>query len=174
MQVPFDEDHVSWRGADWRSLGSNVFITTSQGRFAMQKTRSKFTTFTAIALGLSIAIFFLLVAARGVDDHSMLRSGPEDHVITLAQAVKLIENFRNAPTAPTIKGGYFSRSIFDTILSQAGCAGVRYYYAKKDDGTATIVLVGVDAAGNDITQGVLGNESLPCPPYCGAPNDLNR
>jgi hypothetical protein len=140
----------------------------------MQKTRSKFAKFTAIALGMSLAIFFLVVAAESVDDHRVLTSGPEGHVITLAQAVKLIENFRNAPAAPTIKGGFFSRSIFDTILSQPGCAGVRYYYAKKDDGTATIVLVGVDAAGNDMTQGVLGNESLPCPPYCGAPNDLNR
>lgn len=140
----------------------------------MQKTRSKFTKFTTIGLGLSIAICFLLVAAKGVDDHRLLGSGPEDHVITLAQAVKLIENFRNAPIAPTIKGGYFSRSIFDKILSQPGCAGVRYYYAKKDDGTATIVLVGVDAGGNDITQGVLGDDSWPCPPYCGAPNDLNK
>ena len=140
----------------------------------MQKTRSKFTTFTAIALGLSIAIFFLLVAARGVDDHRLLRSGPEDHVITLAQAVKLIENFKNAPSAPTIKGGYFSRSIFDKILSQPGCVGLRYYYAKKDDGTATLVLVGVDGGGNDMIQGVLGDEGWPCPPNCGAPNQLNK
>jgi hypothetical protein len=88
--------------------------------------------------------------------------------------VKLIENFKNAPGVPTIKGGYFARNIFDMILSQPGCAGVRYYYAKKDDGTATIVLVGVDASGNDIAQGVLGDDSWPCPPYCGAPNQLNK
>jgi hypothetical protein len=97
-----------------------------------------------------------------------------NHVVTLDQAVRFIQNFKNSPTAPSIKGAYFSRDIFDQILAQPGCSGIRYYHAKKDDGTATIVLAGVDGAGNDMTHGVLGETGWPCPPLCGAPNELNR
>ena len=95
-------------------------------------------------------------------------TGNENHVITLDQAVKLVQNYQTSPRVPSIKGGYFGRNIFDKILSQSGCVGVRFYYAQKDDGSSTMVLVGVDNMSNDMTGGILGDVILPCPPYCGA------
>jgi hypothetical protein len=100
--------------------------------------------------------------------------GDENHVVTLAQAAKYIQNFKNHPTAPAIKGGHFARSIFDKILAQPGCVGIRYYYAALDDGSPTMVLVGVDQNGNDIDSGVIGETTYPCPPYCSSANELNK
>jgi hypothetical protein len=101
-------------------------------------------------------------------------TGNENHVITLAQGVKFIQNFRNHPTAPTTKFGLFARNIFEKILAQPGCVGIRYYYAALDDGSPTMVLVGVESNGNDLEQGVIAEMVLPCPPLCGSPNQLNK
>lgn len=101
-------------------------------------------------------------------------TGNENHTITLDQAAKYVQNFKNNPTAPAIKGGYFGRNIFEKILAQTGCVGIRYYYAKMDDGSPTLVLVGVDGNGHDMTQGVLGEVIIPCPPFCDSPNQLNK
>ena len=140
----------------------------------MQKIRLKFVTLALAALVSSIALVFFISTHSDARTNRPEVASAGDHVITLDQAVKYIQSFKSSPTAPTTKGGYFSRDIFDKILSQAGCSGIRYYYAKKDDGTATIVLVGVDGGGNDMTAGVLADLSWPCPPMCGAPNELNR
>lgn len=101
-------------------------------------------------------------------------TGNENHVVTLEQAVKFIQNFKSHPTAPTIKGGHFARNIFEKILAQPGCVGIRYYYAALDDGSPTMVLVGVDNNGNDIESGVIAEAIFPCPPICGSPNQLNK
>ena len=140
----------------------------------MKKKSLKLRTITVI--GLLGIVFVAVLAMTATKTHANLRHRevPQDHYISLAQAVKLVGNFRNNPTAPNIKGGSFDKIIFESILSQPGCIGIRYYYAKKDDGSSTMVLVGVDAAGNDMTSGVLGDDLYPCPPVCGAPNDLNK
>jgi hypothetical protein len=140
----------------------------------MKKIRLKFVTFAVVALVSSIALVFVASVHSVARNHTPGYPPVGNHVVTLDQAVRFIQNFKNSPTAPSIKGAYFSRDIFDQILAQPGCSGIRYYHAKKDDGTATIVLVGVDGAGNDMTYGVLGETGWPCPPLCGAPNELNR
>lgn len=140
----------------------------------MQKIRMKFVTFAVVALISSIALVFIVSVDGDARTAKVEYTTAGDHVVTLDQAMRFIQNFKNSPTAPSIKGAYFSRDIFDQILAQPGCSGIRYYHAKKDDGTATIVLVGVDGAGNDMTYGVLGETGWPCPPMCGAPNELNR
>jgi len=101
-------------------------------------------------------------------------TGSGNHVVTLDQAVKYIQNFKQNPVAPTTKGGYFERNIFDKILGQGGVVGIRYYYAAKDDGTPTVILVGVDSTGSDMVQGVVGEWSMPCPPFCGSTNQLSK
>ena len=100
--------------------------------------------------------------------------GDENHVVTLDVAARYVQNFRNNPVAPTLKGGYFGRNIFDKILAQPGAVGIRYYYAAKDDGSPTLVLVGVNSTGDDMVQGVLGELTIPCPPICGSSNALNK
>ena len=100
---------------------------------------------------------------------------PQNHQISLEDAKRYIQNYRNNPTPdPSFKGGYFWREIFDTILAQSGCVGIRYYCAKMDNGTPTIVIVGVDANGKDMDDGIIGEVIKPCPPYCDGDSTLSK
>jgi hypothetical protein len=140
----------------------------------MQKHRPSFLIFAAVIVGGSALILLLVIAANSMDARQQQYTGNENHVITLDQAVKYVQNFTNNPTVPNIKDAYFGRNIFDKILAQPGCVGVRYYYGKKDDGSAAVILVGVDSGGNDLTQGILGDDAKPCPPWCPVASPLNR
>lgn len=137
----------------------------------MKTVSTKLRYFVLAALISAFVAFAILLSVNTVNAQL---TGNEDHAITLDQAVKFIQNFKNHPTAPTIKSGLFARNIFEKILAQPGCVGIRYYYAALDDGSPTIVLVGVDSLRNDIEQGVIGETILPCPPLCGSPNRLNK
>ena len=66
------------------------------------------------------------------------------------------------------KGGVFARRALDQILAQPGVIGIQFYFAQKTDGTPTIVLVGVSAAGQAMSTGAVLDNDLPCPPFCGA------
>jgi hypothetical protein len=126
------------------------------------------------ALAALISAFVAFVILLSVNTVNAQYTGNENHVVTLDKAVKFIQNFRSHPTVPTIKGGHFARNIFEKILAQPGCVGIRYYYAALDDGSPTMVLVGVDGNGNDMEQGVIGETVYPCPPLCSSPNQLNK
>lgn len=129
----------------------------------------------AVAVASSLVTLVLTVGASYVSARQEQQfTGNENQAITLDQAVKSVQAFTVSPATPAIKGGYFAKNGLQTILSQSGCVGIRYYYAKKDDGTATIVLVGVDHNGTDLTVGPMGNNPFPCPPYCGSPSPLNK
>lgn len=93
-----------------------------------------------------------------------------NHSVTKEQAIKYIENFKISPAATviTIKGGAFNRDIVDKILSQSGCVGIRLYYANLDNGNPTMVMVGVNAEGDDMSEGTIAQAILPCPPICGS------
>jgi hypothetical protein len=90
---------------------------------------------------------------------------PRDHRITLQEGVAMVRRYRERhPEA--IHASMFDRAIFDKILAQPGCAGVRMYYAEGADGVQTLVLVGVDVQGNDLSGGDIGDDHFPCPPFC--------
>lgn len=139
----------------------------------MKTRKSNFLTLTAIAFVGSL-VLLLVFGASTISARQQQFTGTENHIITLDQAAKYIQNYTSSPTAPTTKGGLFAKSAFDKILSQPGCIGIRYYYAKKDNGTPTLVLVGVDAGGNDLTVGPMAEDPFPCPPFCGSPSPLNK
>ncbi|NBW59166.1 MAG: hypothetical protein EBR41_01145, partial [Crocinitomicaceae bacterium] len=63
--------------------------------------------------------------------------------------------------------------IFDQILAQSGCEGLRMYFAIEPDGTKTLVVVGIDSVENDITKGLIAENFGPCPKRCPQPNALN-
>jgi hypothetical protein len=140
----------------------------------MKTKRLDFLKLMAVAIVSCVVTIFLMLGTSSLGARPQQYSGQENHVISVDQALKYIQNFKNFPKAPMIKGAYFGRSIFDKILAQPGCVGIRYYYAQKDDGTPTLVLVGIDGGGNDLTGGPVGEESFPCPPYCGPPGILGR
>jgi hypothetical protein len=98
-----------------------------------------------------------------------------NHQVDLGTAIRLIRNHKaKLPVSlvAQVKGGFFSRSAFDKILAQPGVAGIRYYYAQNNDGTPTVVLVGVDTKGQDIVTGALMEMSVLCPPFCGGGSEL--
>lgn len=99
-------------------------------------------------------------------------TGNEDHSIPLSTAAAWTKNYRDTNPG-TIKGHYFGKDIFQAILAQTNCVGVRIYYAIDDAGVKQLILVGVDANENDLYNGVLGDRSIKCPPTCGATNPLN-
>ena len=94
-----------------------------------------------------------------------------DHKITLEAARALTRRYRSKAGPEAVKGGMFPRDVFETLLAQPGCAAIRFYYGEAENGAPELVLVGVDVDGNDMTSASLFDLSLPCPPYCGDPDD---
>jgi len=100
-----------------------------------------------------------------------------DHRIPLAAAAALTRRHREAAGGRTAAegehGGMFPRDAVQRLLARKGCEGLRIYYGRAEAGTPVLVLVGVDADGNDIAGGEILEWSFPCPPYCGDPDGLN-
>ena len=90
-----------------------------------------------------------------------------DHTIPLAAAEALTRRYREHAGAGAQRATMFPRDVFEALLAQPGCAGIRIYNGQAEDRTAASVLVGVNAEGNDMTSGALFEWGLPCPPYCG-------
>ena len=113
--------------------------------------------------------------------------------IALAAAVELTQRYRKAAPASE-HGGFFWAEGIQALLAQPGCVGLRYYHGLDADAHYQIVLVGVDADGNDITKGTQGTKRgakaaaavvaagageamlldhhWPCPPYCDTGSPL--
>ncbi len=99
--------------------------------------------------------------------------GSEKHDISLAEAAMMTKNYRDQMTRTQVKGGYFSIYGLLKLMNQPECIGLRYYYGLNETGGQEIVLVGVDAAGNDIVDGCIAEMSAKCPPNCSTDNPLN-
>lgn len=99
-------------------------------------------------------------------------TGQEDHSIELAEAASLTKRYRQSNPGEVL-GGFFGRDAIESILAQEGCVGIRYYNAENTSGEHTLVLVGCDAAQNDILPGVVLDLAKPIPPYGGNSNQLN-
>jgi hypothetical protein len=102
-------------------------------------------------------------------------SQSRDHRVALDVASRSTKNYRSlyAKGGGTLGTGVFSREAFEAILKQPGVEGIRYYGAADPDGTVTIILVGTDAKGNDLHQGIIIDTHWPCPPFCSSANPLN-
>jgi hypothetical protein len=98
----------------------------------------------------------------------------QDHRIGRQDAARLTRRFRGRgrPEKP-MPAIAFHRDAFDRILRQPGCVGIRAYPATTESGGDTLVLVGVDAEGNDMVAGELAEFGSTCPPTCPDDNDLN-
>jgi len=92
--------------------------------------------------------------------------------ISLDVALELVSAFRsNHPK--DIKASFVGIEKINLILSQPNCIGVRIYNG-YDNGTGQLspVLVGVDATGKDMTNGVILDRLMPCPSYCDTGSEL--
>ena len=75
-----------------------------------------------------------------------------------------------------VKAIEVSPSDLTGIIAQTGCVGFRFYFCLEvpsDATTLNLVVVGVDASGNDLYNGVLKNSGITCPPDCSTANPLN-
>jgi len=141
----------------------------------MNKQRSRFITLFRAAIVCATLALLMGTGITGLDARQEKKyTGNEQHVVSLDVAARYVQNFTSKTTVPNIKGGYFGRNIFEQILAQPKCVGIRYYYAKTDSGASTLVLVGVDSTGTDMVQGVLGESVIPCPPWCTNSSPLNK
>ena len=95
-----------------------------------------------------------------------------DHRIPLEAAAALTRRFRKAEPGAD-RAGMFPRAVFDQLLAQDRCAGIRIYYGREVDSKSTLVLVGVDADGNDMATGEIAEFQFPCPPFCSVGSALD-
>lgn len=96
-----------------------------------------------------------------------------NHKVSLEAAAALTRGFRETAPKGSPRAGMFPRDVFERLLAQAGCAGIRIYYGRNERREHELVLVGVNEEGDDMTGGELFDFSLPCPPYCGGDTTLS-
>lgn len=93
-------------------------------------------------------------------------------IITLAAGSKMTKSFRtNYPNAT--KAVYYTTDVYQNLLAQTGCVGIRIYNAINENGKLTNVMIGVDTDGNDMTSGKVYDYGDLTPPLTIAPNPLN-
>jgi hypothetical protein len=99
---------------------------------------------------------------------------PRDHRISKSEAAKKTKRYKEKKEKkdryPTLA---FHGEAYTRILQQSGCVGIRAYPGEHEDGAVTMILVGVDADGNDMVNGELAQDPFYCPPDCSDPNELN-
>jgi hypothetical protein len=110
--------------------------------------------------------------------------------ITLQQAIEMTTLYRqnkDQMLAAAFKGKdilpvceTFDRQTFDKILSLPDCQKIRLYLSMDKDLKLRMVIVGVNSKDEDILPpataddgGSIGEQGLPCPPYCPPSSPLN-
>jgi hypothetical protein len=95
-----------------------------------------------------------------------------DNSISLEDAAKITANFRQAFPSAVMANAYGKRLMID-LLAQEDCAGFRIYNGLDAEGKQQFILVAVDASGNDLYEGILMDNTQPCPSFCSTTNPLN-
>ena len=101
----------------------------------------------------------------------MAFTGNEGEQITLQEGAEYTARYRASKQSP-IKGVFFGRNHIEQILGQAGCVGLRMYFAQESDGSSTLVMVGADSNQNDMLD-LIFERAVRCPAVCSIANPLN-
>ncbi|TXK49109.1 hypothetical protein FVR03_06920 [Pontibacter qinzhouensis] len=100
-------------------------------------------------------------------------NGSEGGEIDLATAKALTQNYRDKQNDPdVVKAHFFGREVLERLLAQKDCVGARMYYGLDEEGKKQLILVGVDANGTDLEDGIILDKSSPCPPNCSVGSSL--
>lgn len=95
-----------------------------------------------------------------------------NHIVTLQEAQVMTHAYQNSPDfAGKTIASKISASAYQALIAQPGCEAVRTYFGLKDN-TLTIVVVGVDAIGNDMIAGVILDHADNCPTKCSNVSSL--
>jgi hypothetical protein len=87
--------------------------------------------------------------------------------ITLPEAVAMTHAYQNDPLfAGQTVAAKINNASYLEIINQPGCVEVRTYFAKDAAGALTLVAVGVDGNGNDMTSGKIMDGFKRCPFDC--------
>jgi hypothetical protein len=87
--------------------------------------------------------------------------------ISLSEAETMTHAFQDSKLGEnqTISCSCDEASIKE-LLNQPGCEGARFYFSLSALSKLTLVVVGTDNDGNDMTAGKILNKLEPCPPVC--------
>ncbi len=116
-----------------------------------------------------------------------------NHRISLAQAKKMIQLFRNSRdkilkaeyASPEIipNSEMFSKEAIEQVLNQKGCTGLRIYFGMSDDLKLHSILLGVNEKGENILrstngealdeEGIILDEAQRCPPFCPDDSEID-
>jgi hypothetical protein len=101
--------------------------------------------------------------------------GTEGDAIDLTVAKRWTANYR-AVNSTGVQAHYFGNEIINQLLERPGCVGIRMYYAINDEGERKLLLIGVDAKGENMMpsssertsddEDPVVDFSFPCPSYC--------
>jgi hypothetical protein len=95
------------------------------------------------------------------------------HIISLAKAENMTHAYQNdSRFANLTVACRIVKAAYQEVMDQSGCVDIRTYFALNADETLTIVVVGVDENGDDMTGGVLLNKSFDCPVDCSTTSSL--
>ncbi len=93
-------------------------------------------------------------------------------VISLVEAQALVNKFRSK-FPNEIKASFAGKNKVNLILEQPDCIGIRIYNGYDQAlGRFAPVIVGVDASGKDMTNGVIIDRLDPCPSVCDPTSPL--
>ncbi|UOQ52011.1 hypothetical protein [Hymenobacter cellulosivorans] len=83
-------------------------------------------------------------------------------IISSAQAVSWTTSYQEA-YPDEVWAVFTEASVYKQLLAQEKCQGIRLYHATTPQGKNTIVMVGVNDAGADMTK-LVADMATPCPP----------
>jgi hypothetical protein len=101
-------------------------------------------------------------------------NGNEGEFVTLNDASRWTANYRNTIQPGDVIAFAAGKEKLIELLNQDECLGARIYYAINDNGEKNLVIVGVDSNGDDMTNGLIMDNLIPCPKFCSKPNQLNQ
>jgi hypothetical protein len=89
------------------------------------------------------------------------------NIINLEQAETETHAYQNNPQFQGLtKSCAIDKNAYEQLLAQPGVEKVRTYFGLDSNNQLSIVVVGVDAQGDDIIYGVILGDDEKCPYYC--------
>jgi hypothetical protein len=122
----------------------------------------------------------LIVVKGQVIEQSKTYSAEVGEDIGYELGAKMIKNYF-MKNQDDVLASFMGRNQIEAILAQPGVVGIRMFNALNDLGIRQLVLVGVDANGQNVLQyttigengelikkkGIVADRARICPPYCG-------
>jgi len=95
-----------------------------------------------------------------------------NHRIALTEAAEYTRRHREHDPKGTKSYAFHKDQVLE-LLGHPRCVGLRVHHARAKDGTATVLLSGIDAADTDLVDGTMLQNPFLCPPFCGGGTALN-